>query len=439
MQETSAPYRRDLAQTLTRIFRRHGGSPAAVFCHLALVALELERLRGDLVRRRLFEPSHATEANEPSRRPHQMVRAGDRAQRVGAGDGVSARTGTVELEVTGRATDRLLFPGLGEELKSHHELARRYQHYWPPPAPAAERRTEELSKMLKAARARLAAWAEQADPIITTIEKLSQNAADLEQLRAALQSAGDKFPDIHSLSRAGPKLQVRLFALPAGVLLRELPALLLVMPWQTPDASYALAVGQASDISDVEAQLQGLKGHALPLLSWLPASPDEAVTAMSSQFAELAHQRAASTAKLKALSEQFKIAAALADIALIEWLNEHANELRGSDHLAWVTGWTSDVSGAVLRRALDASGARYILRLLDAPAGMNAPLVLHNPGWARDFEVFARMLGRPGDMRATQPTPGGHRVVNLRLHVRRYRSGRCHLPRWHRAADGACR
>jgi hypothetical protein len=33
-----------------------------MFCHLALVALDLERLRGDLIRRRLFEPSHATEA-----------------------------------------------------------------------------------------------------------------------------------------------------------------------------------------------------------------------------------------------------------------------------------------------------------------------------------------------------------------------------------------
>jgi V/A-type H+-transporting ATPase subunit I len=120
------------------------------------------------------------------------------------------------------------------------------------------------------------------------------------------------------------------------------------------------------------------------------------VTAISSQLVELAHQRAAATAQLNALSEQFKVAAALADIALIEWLNEHANELRGSDHLAWITGWTSDVSGAVLRRALDTSGVRYILRLLDAPAGMNAPLVLHNPSWARAFEVFARMLGTPG-------------------------------------------
>ena len=61
-QEISSPYRRDLARSVTRIFRRHSGSPAAVFCHLTLVALDLERLRGDLIRRRLFEPGYATEA-----------------------------------------------------------------------------------------------------------------------------------------------------------------------------------------------------------------------------------------------------------------------------------------------------------------------------------------------------------------------------------------
>ena len=61
-QETSAPYRRDLARKVTRLFRRHGGTPAAVFCHLALVALDLERLRGGLMRRRLFAPARAKEA-----------------------------------------------------------------------------------------------------------------------------------------------------------------------------------------------------------------------------------------------------------------------------------------------------------------------------------------------------------------------------------------
>jgi len=60
--ETSAPYRSDLVRGLSRLFRRRGAAPVAVFCHLALVAIDLERLRGGLVRRRLFEPGHAKEA-----------------------------------------------------------------------------------------------------------------------------------------------------------------------------------------------------------------------------------------------------------------------------------------------------------------------------------------------------------------------------------------
>ena len=307
-----------------------------------------------------------------------------------------ARTGAVELQARSRPATRLLFPGLTEELTKHREFVRRYEHYWPPAAPAVERPAEELSAMFKAAQARLARWAEQAEPIIRTIEKLAQDAADLEQLRAALQRVGEDFPDIRMLSRAGPALRVRLFALPAGVQLQEPPALVLVKPWQTADASYGLAVGRAADIDDVETQLQSLKARALALPSWLPASPADAVTAIDGQLAALAKQRLAANAQLQALSERFQIASALADIALIEWLNQHVKELYGSDHLAWVTGWTSDVSGAALRLALDASGVHYILRLLDAPAGIAAPLVLHNPGWARAFEVLTRMLGTPG-------------------------------------------
>ena len=307
-----------------------------------------------------------------------------------------SRTGAVELEARSRPANRLLFPGLGEELKSHRALVRRYQHYWPPPAAAVGRRGEELNEMLKAARGRLAGWAAQADAVIAAVEKLAQNAADLAQLRAALQSAGEDFPDLRMLSRAGPKLQARLFALPAGERPQELPALVLVKPWQTTDGDYVLAVGRSPDIGDLETQLRGLKGRVLPVPPWLPASPVNAVAAIDTQLAELAQQRAAANAQLQALSERFEVASALADIALLEWLNEHAKEVYGSDHLAWVTGWTSDVGGAELRRALDASGVRYILRLLDGPAGTAAPLVLRNPAWARAFEVFTRMLGTPG-------------------------------------------
>jgi hypothetical protein len=61
-QETSETHRRELERTATRLFRRHGASPTAVFAHLVLTALDLERLRGGIVRRRLFEPVQRRQA-----------------------------------------------------------------------------------------------------------------------------------------------------------------------------------------------------------------------------------------------------------------------------------------------------------------------------------------------------------------------------------------
>ena len=84
-----------------------------------------------------------------------------------------SRTGAVELEARSSATDRLLFPGLDEALKSHHELAQRYQNYWPAPAAGDSRRAEDLGEMLRSARGRLAEWAEAADPLIAVSGRIS--------------------------------------------------------------------------------------------------------------------------------------------------------------------------------------------------------------------------------------------------------------------------
>ena len=54
-QDTSRPYRLALGRTCERMFRRHSGTPTAVFAHLVLVALDFERLRGGLVRRQSFQ------------------------------------------------------------------------------------------------------------------------------------------------------------------------------------------------------------------------------------------------------------------------------------------------------------------------------------------------------------------------------------------------
>jgi hypothetical protein len=50
--------RGELAAALTRLFRRHAQSPVAIFCHLGLTALDVERMRGGLTSRSLFPPGH---------------------------------------------------------------------------------------------------------------------------------------------------------------------------------------------------------------------------------------------------------------------------------------------------------------------------------------------------------------------------------------------
>jgi hypothetical protein len=54
---STADQRQALLSKLTTAFRKYSFQPAAAFCHLALVALDLEMLRGDLLRRKLFSES----------------------------------------------------------------------------------------------------------------------------------------------------------------------------------------------------------------------------------------------------------------------------------------------------------------------------------------------------------------------------------------------
>ena len=58
LQDSSSPYRDDLEREATHMFRRRAGTPAALFSHLTLVVLDLERLRGGLVRRLLFDTAN---------------------------------------------------------------------------------------------------------------------------------------------------------------------------------------------------------------------------------------------------------------------------------------------------------------------------------------------------------------------------------------------
>ena len=59
-QQSAHPWqaREKLADKLTSLFRRYPRQPVAVFIHLALVALDMERLRGNILQRAIFPELH---------------------------------------------------------------------------------------------------------------------------------------------------------------------------------------------------------------------------------------------------------------------------------------------------------------------------------------------------------------------------------------------
>ncbi len=176
-----------------------------------------------------------------------------------------SRTGAVQLEALSSRAERLVLPDVADQLKAFHELARRYQSYWPPAAPIDKRRAEHLSETLTTARKRLETWAEKADPIIASIEQIAREITDIENLNEALAHAGAGFPDLKLLVAAGPRLQARLVRLAAGSRLREVPALVLLKSWTAPSANYMLVVGRQRDIGEIEGQLAALKARVVPL------------------------------------------------------------------------------------------------------------------------------------------------------------------------------
>lgn len=306
-----------------------------------------------------------------------------------------SRTGVVELEAQSGAEDRARLPDFDEELKAHHDFAKRYQAYWPAPAHRSRTETQDLIHTLTAARRTLRTWQQAADPIIAAIERNAAERDRLALLRSALAHAKGDLPDLTLLTQAGPRLAARIMQLPEGATLQELPALALLKTWTADGAEYVLAVGRHADIAQLDSQLPALKGRVLPLPEWLPSSVAAALPALAERIAAIDNDQRSLNAKLAETNRRLDVASALGEIALIDWLSHHVNEMRRSQRLAWVTGWTSDVGGEHLREALDAERSRYILRLSEPPSGSSPPSVLVNPAWVRAFEEIARMLGTP--------------------------------------------
>jgi V/A-type H+-transporting ATPase subunit I len=306
-----------------------------------------------------------------------------------------ARTGSVELETHSETHARVSLPDLQERMADYNRLARRYHPFWPRCEVRPARVPGMPYRMLDRALARLERWAEAAEPLVQHLEALQAEQSELLLVEDMLGVETEATLDYSLLSSAGPALAVRLFVLPVGYRLTSLPASLLYCKCNSPNHDFLLALGLPADIEAFRIEVAAQKGRVLVLPEWVQGPRDVARGQVRLRQARIAEEIDALERQIEALAEPYHLAESLAEISRLEWFMTNVTELPVSENFAWVTGWTSDMDGQAIQRAIDDVGVSAIVRYPPAPRDVRPPMVLQNPWWAQPFELFAGMIGTP--------------------------------------------
>lgn len=306
-----------------------------------------------------------------------------------------ARTGSIELETHSDSRTRLNLPDLRDRMEEYNRLARRYHPYWPQPETRSSFVPASPIRLLDSALQHLRSWEDEAAPRVHQLEALSGEQSELQLLETMLLQVQDDTLDFSLLAKAGPELAVRLFVLPPGSRIEHFPAALLVKRVSSSRHDFLRAVGLPADIEALTVELTAHKARAVTIPPFLRGSRIKALVQVKNRLQELNLQVRRTREQIDALSERYQLSEVLSDIARLEWFMLHVTSLPVSENFAWVTGWTDDLSGERLKKALTEAGVKSIIDFPQAPAEAKAPMVMHNPWWAQPFELFARMLGTP--------------------------------------------
>ncbi len=321
-------------------------------------------------------------------------------EHLGAVLGCLAATDAVQLEAYSGLEAGVALPDYARVIEDYAQLERRYRAYWPAVRVEAGAFEERSVNRVQADLERLEAWTVEADPCIERLQQLAGEKAALAEVTAIFEQAIDELPDLALLSGCGPTLQARLFALPEQMPPLAVPPGVLHAIVQAGDARYLLALGPTGELEPLDAHLQAARARPIALPRDLPVDGRAGANELRERIARIDEAIAGQRAELDALAERHALQDILAEFAFLDWLVANVPELPATEHFAWVTGWTSDTDGNCIEEALSAAGLPGLLHFPDPPSGLEPPVVLSNPGWARPFELFVRLLGTPSAVEA---------------------------------------
>ena len=306
-----------------------------------------------------------------------------------------AHTGSIELEMRSDTQARFTLPDLQDLMDDYRKLARRYHEYWPIVDLQPKTMHASPATILNEALLSLHRWADKAAPLVQGLESLTSERSELQLVLGMLLGSGDEELDFSLLGTKGPIIGTSLFVLPGKTRIEKVPALLLLRHYSTDSHEYYLAMGKDEDVKSLGEEVGALKGHELTLPGWISGRRQDVMQQLEDRLSETGRQIEKLKGQLNSLCEAEQIAKALGEVKRMEWFMTNVSSLPVTENFAWVTGWTSDLSGELVNKALDEAGVNAIIHFPEAPSEKQAPMVMNNPWWAQPFEVFSSMLGTP--------------------------------------------
>ena len=310
-----------------------------------------------------------------------------------------AATGLIQLEHTAPAAAEEA-PDLQAQLERYRTLAQRFAPYWPTESVQPSSVTGRPARTMARALEELDAWRGAMEPAIQHLERSRAEQADLRRLRHMLAQMAEDRPDMGAVIHAGPSLGAAVYLVPPGARPGALPACIVPRWVDTPDQRYLLAVGIVGALNQLEQTMTTQQARRLALPSWLSGPPAQARAHVEAHLERLDTEITQLEAAIRRSRDEYRLPQVLGDIARLDWFVSRVRYFPASTNLAWVRGWTSDSDGRRLQGALHDSGSRALVHLVDPPPEVEAPMVLHNPRWARAFELFPRLLGIPAGYEA---------------------------------------
>jgi len=306
-----------------------------------------------------------------------------------------ARTRSVELEIHSERNVDVNIPNLQEHMEEYLNLAQRYRHYWEHYRIRSATVPGMPAQLLENALLRLRQWVAAAGPLVKHIEALQAEEAELLLFAEMLEIDAGGGLDYSLLSATLQSLSTRLFMLPPGYRLQAAPGSLLYCKCRSKQHLFLLATGLPEDLETLRSEISAQQGRMLTLPAWLQGQRVVALGQVRKRLQRIHHETTRLRRQIDAMAGSYQLAAALGDIRRLEWFLTHVTALPVSDTFAWVSGWTDDLVGTRLQRALSDVHANSIVHFPPSPPELQPPMVLQNPWWARPFELFAGLLGTP--------------------------------------------